>query len=141
MTESAEKTSAGKRVLVVENDNLSATILSLLLEELGHDVRTVTDGEAAVVAGREFRPDVLLCDLRLEGSVDGFDVARRFADDPDLSGVARFVVSALDRREVHELDRDGRFEAVLTKPAGADELQELIEGAGDGGAGPEERGA
>lgn len=130
MTETGPHVPPRRRVLVVEDDSLSATMLSLLLEELGHEVRIVTDGSVAVEAAREFRPDVLLCDLRLDGSVDGFGVADSFTADPSLADVARVALSGLGRREVRDLCGDASFEAVLTKPADADELQDVLQRVG-----------
>lgn len=136
MTEPAPDPPPRRRVLVLEDDSVSATMLSLLLEELGHEVMTVTDGERAVDAARAFQPDVLLCDLRIEGKLDGFGVARAFAADPALAHVARVVLSGLDRSEVRDLGGDLAFEAILTKPASAEELEEVLGRTGPGRRGP-----
>lgn len=121
-----------RRVLVVEDDSMSATMLSLLLEDLGHEVMAVVDGDVALEAGREFRPDVLVSDVRLEGGSDGFEVARAFAADPELSHVGRVVLSALDRREIREPAREAGFDVILTKPVDAERLQEALDQVGAG---------
>jgi two-component system nitrate/nitrite response regulator NarL len=42
----------------------------------------VADGESALDAVRELHPDVVLLDVQLPG-IDGFEVARRLAAEPD----------------------------------------------------------
>ena len=55
----------------------------MLLDAEGFDVTAdVPDGESALASVRTARPDAVLLDVQLPG-IDGFDVARRLAADPD----------------------------------------------------------
>jgi DNA-binding NtrC family response regulator len=58
------------RILVVEDNPDTAETLTTLLELLGHRVRTVYDGVAALDAARSSPPDVMLVDIGLPG-MDG----------------------------------------------------------------------
>src|SRR5690606_27561605 len=51
------------QILVVDDNVDAADSLAALLRVLGHDVRTVYDGHAAIEAAHEDRPDVALLDI------------------------------------------------------------------------------
>ncbi len=68
-----------QRVLVVEDEALLRDIIADELRDHGYDVETAETGERAVAlieAGEVF--DALFTDIRLPGSLDGWQVARRF---------------------------------------------------------------
>ncbi len=55
------------RILIVEDDVLIGELLSLMLEDMGHQVCgiAVTESEAVVLA-RSRHPDLLICDMKLD---------------------------------------------------------------------------
>jgi PAS domain S-box-containing protein len=60
------------RVLVVEDDPTSAADVALALSRLGHTVCAATaSGAQSVALAKQERPDVVLMDCLLEGSMDG----------------------------------------------------------------------
>jgi two-component system, OmpR family, response regulator MtrA len=63
------------RVLVIDDDNALAEMLTIVLRNEGFEPRVCTTGDRALSAVREFRPDVVLLDLMLPGK-DGVDVCR-----------------------------------------------------------------
>jgi two-component system CheB/CheR fusion protein len=64
-------------VLVVEDDQEVCDLLKLLLEEEGYRAVTAPDGDAALdlVAQEGFRPDLIVADYNLPGSMNGLDAA------------------------------------------------------------------
>ncbi|MFZ5871758.1 MAG: response regulator transcription factor [Actinomycetota bacterium] len=64
------------RVLVVEDEPPIVRVLVGYLEREGFDVTVAGDGETAVEAARQQRPDVVVLDLMLPG-IDGLEVCRR----------------------------------------------------------------
>lgn len=67
---------AGKqKILVVDDDNNIAELISLYLMKECYDVSIVNDGEAALAAFRSYEPDIILLDLMLPG-IDGYQVCR-----------------------------------------------------------------
>ena len=56
-----------KRVLVVEDDPVLTRVLNDNLTFEGFQVRTVSDGNLATSALREFAPDLVLLDINLPG--------------------------------------------------------------------------
>lgn len=63
------------RVLVVDDDPAIAEMLGIVLRTNGFDASFVADGEKALPAMRETKPDVILLDLMLPG-INGLDVCR-----------------------------------------------------------------
>jgi two-component system, response regulator PdtaR len=72
----------GRRILIVEDEIVSAMALERTLEHIGYEViGTVTTGEEAIeLAGRE-HPDLVAMDIRLSGKMDGIDAASRIMDE------------------------------------------------------------
>ncbi|HKL17633.1 MAG TPA: response regulator [Halalkalibaculum sp.] len=105
---------SSKGVLIVEDELIIALMIERMVQNLGHKVLAkVTSGEAAIVAAKEHRPDIILMDIRLQGEMDGIDamsVIRRTSNIPVI-----FITGNSDenyRKRVEEADPLG----FLTKP-------------------------
>jgi CheY-like chemotaxis protein len=74
------------RVLIVEDEPLTALDFSLMIEDAGgRTVGTATSAAGATALARTVAPDVILMDVRLMGDTDGIDAARAiraFSDVP-----------------------------------------------------------
>jgi CheY-like chemotaxis protein len=75
---------------------------------------------------REFRPEVVLCDLGLPGGMDGYAVARAMRKDPDLSAALLIATTGYGQAEDQRRCREAGFDAHLTKPVDFGELQRLL---------------
>ncbi|HVP96089.1 response regulator [Methanoregula sp.] len=65
-----------KKILIVEDEVITAKILEDLLISLGYNVvARVKTGENAVKTAGKHRPDFVLMDIVLEGTMDGIDAA------------------------------------------------------------------
>ncbi len=78
------------RVLVVDDDAALAEMLGIVLRGEGFEPSFVSDGDKALDAIRDTRPDLVLLDLMLPGA-DGIDVARRIRAE---SGVPIVMLTA-----------------------------------------------
>jgi two-component system response regulator MtrA len=78
------------RVLVVDDDPALAEMLGIVLRSEGFLPSFVADGERALAAFRENRPDIVLLDLMLPG-MSGIDVARAIRTE---SGVPIVMLTA-----------------------------------------------
>jgi response regulator NasT len=67
------------RILVVDDDRLVLTTVTHGLAQAGYDVVDADNGDDAILAAREHRPDLALLDIRMEGK-SGFDVAEYLRD-------------------------------------------------------------
>jgi two-component system response regulator MtrA len=78
------------RVLVVDDDTALAEMLGIVLRNEGFDSVVCGDGDAALAAFRECKPDLVLLDLMLPGR-DGIDVCRQIRNE---SGVPIVMLTA-----------------------------------------------
>jgi CheY-like chemotaxis protein len=102
------------RVLVVEDDPALREIYAGALRGFGHEVRTASDGSAALDAlDNGWEPCVVFLDLRMPG-MDGWEFNRRLKGDGRYRDV-RVVVVAAHFRIDHEAREIGA-DAWLQKP-------------------------
>lgn len=66
---------AKQKILIVDDDNNIAELISLYLTKECFECKIVNDGETALKAFPRFRPDLILLDLMLPG-MDGYEVCR-----------------------------------------------------------------
>lgn len=64
------------RILVVDDEKTFATLLQRILQQAGHEVRTVYCGRDAVRECEDFSPNVVITDLKLP-DISGIDVMRQ----------------------------------------------------------------
>ena len=86
------------RLLVVDDEPALRTSLSLVLRELGYDVRSAGNGFSALSEIRNSPPDILVSDLNMPG-MSGFEllsvVRRRFPSIPVVAMSGAFAGSSL----------------------------------------------
>lgn len=66
---------AKTKILIVDDDNNIAELISLYLTKECYDTQIVNDGEEALVAFEQYNPNMILLDLMLPG-IDGYQVCR-----------------------------------------------------------------
>ena len=72
-----------QKILIVDDDNNIAELISLYLVKECYDTLIVNDGESALEKIPEFRPDLMLLDIMLPG-IDGYEVCRRVRTTSEL---------------------------------------------------------
>ncbi len=113
------------RVLVCDDNIDGAESLGLMLDLLGHEVRTVHDGDAALATVQAWRPDVVLLDIGLPG-LSGYDVARRLRSDPALRGLLLVAVTGWGTAGDQRRSAEAGFDQHLTKPVEAAALEAVL---------------
>ena len=72
-----------QRILIVDDDNNIAELISLYLVKECYETLIVNDGESALARIPEFNPDLMLLDIMLPG-IDGYEVCRRVRTTSEL---------------------------------------------------------
>jgi len=73
------------RVMVVEDENITARDIQGRLEKYGYTVcATVASGEQAVTKAAEAHPELVLMDIKLKGKIDGIEAAREIRSHLDI---------------------------------------------------------
>ncbi len=115
-----------RRCLIIEDNVDAAESLSLLLQLTGHEADVAFDGSAGLEKARSFRPEVVLCDIGLPGSLDGYGVARAFRADPELRSAFLIALTGYGQEEDRRRALEAGFDTHLTKPADLDALRRLL---------------
>src|ERR1700757_4726404 len=103
------------RILVADDNAANLDILRTRLTSQGYEVVGAVDGEAALAAARDQRPDLILLDVMMPKR-DGLEVCRLLKSDPDMPFMPIILVTARDdpRDIVAGLECGG--DEYLTKP-------------------------
>ena len=72
-----------QKILIVDDDNNIAELISLYLTKECYDTKIVNDGEQALIAFEHYKPNMLLLDLMLPG-IDGCQVCREIRAKSDV---------------------------------------------------------
>jgi two-component system, cell cycle response regulator DivK len=104
-----------KRILVVEDQEDNRAILRDLLAHAGYEMVEVGDGEAALAAARQHRPDLILMDIQLP-IVDGYEATRRIKADPSLNAIPIIVVTSYALGGDEDKARAAGCDAYVSKP-------------------------
>lgn len=115
----------GLSVLIIEDNRDAAEALEMLLTMAGHRPELASDGPTGLEAARRLQPDVVLCDIRLPGDVDGYEIARRLR----AEGTRSYLVALTGYGQEHDRQRsrEAGFDLHLTKPVQPDELFRLLQ--------------
>jgi two-component system OmpR family response regulator len=113
------------RVLVVDDEQTLAELLTMALRYEGWDVRSAGNGLAAVRAIREFRPDVVVLDVMLP-DIDGLEVLRRVR--ADGSDVPVLFLTARDAVEDRIAGLTAGGDDYVTKPFSLEEVVARLRG-------------
>jgi CheY-like chemotaxis protein len=93
--------SAGKRILIVDDDAQIREVFGALLEATGYQVQTAEHALAAVASIVRASPDVILVDIRMP-IVDGIELVRELKTHPDSRNIPVIAVTGHDSQETRE---------------------------------------
>jgi two-component system phosphate regulon response regulator PhoB len=114
------------KILLAEDENQIADMVSFKLTNGGHQVVRASDGEQAMALAARELPDLILLDAMMPG-LSGFEVLRRLKGDPALRGVPVIMVTAKGHeRDVLSGLQGGAVDYVV-KPFSLKELSARVE--------------
>ena len=98
-----------KKILLVEDDTTLAEVYRSRLELEGFETKLVTNGEDALSAIQEYKPDLVLLDAMMP-KISGFDVLDILRNTPETTNVRVVMLTALsqptDKERAKELGAD-----------------------------------
>ncbi|ATP28466.1 hypothetical protein CR207_08685 [Chromobacterium violaceum] len=121
------KVGAGKRVLLVDDNDICRNIIQEQLALVGFAVHAVANGSAAISAWREGSFDLTLMDLRLV-DMCGYQLAReiRKTDNWMQKPCPFWILSACSERDEHERYVAEGIAGFIQKPCTTEKLAELL---------------
>jgi two-component system, OmpR family, response regulator len=113
------------RVLVVDDERTLTDLLTMALRYEGWDVRSAPDGAGAVRTARDWRPDVVILDVKLPDA-DGLEVLRRLREDD--RDVPVLFLTARDAVEDRIAGITAGGDDYVTKPFSLEEVVARLRG-------------
>jgi DNA-binding response OmpR family regulator len=104
------------KILVIEDSDSIRHMIEALVAARGHQVEAVPTGVKGIDAALARKPDAVLLDLHLAGSMDGFEVCRRLRAAEGTRAVPILVISALTDDASRQRAAEAGATAYYTKP-------------------------
>src|ERR1700682_356566 len=113
------------RILIVEDERITAEDLSDILTSLGYSVvASVSSGADAVALAEETQPDLALMDVQIKGAMDGTETARILRERFNIPAI--FLTAHADAGTVSRA-KDSEPMGYIIKPFQEAELHASIE--------------
>jgi DNA-binding response OmpR family regulator len=104
------------RILIIEDSDSIRRMIEALVSARGHNVRAVPSGAKGLEEAFESPPDVILLDLNLPGSFDGFQVCEKVRENPLTRSVPILIISATSDDDAKQRALAAGATAYYTKP-------------------------
>ena len=115
------------KILVVEDEYIVAADIKMTLKRLNYFVTsTVDNGEDAITKAASEKPDLILMDITLKGSLDGIETAKMIMEQ---HGIPVIYLSALNDERTINRALSTKPYGYLIKPFALVELQTVIKSA------------
>ena len=93
---SQTQTQHPKKILLVEDDDGLANVYLMRLQAEGFEARRVPNGEDALAAALDFKPDLILLDAMMP-KISGFDVLDILRNTPETANLHIIMLTALSQ--------------------------------------------
>jgi two-component system, chemotaxis family, chemotaxis protein CheY len=121
-----------QRILLVDDDDGIRRVVTGFLTGEGYDVAGAADGKAALEQLEQFKPDIILLDMRMP-ILDGWEFVRLYRSMPGPHApIVAFVATA----QPHTLQQEIGAAALIEKPFDLDDLLQALDQAKDVQEGP-----
>jgi PAS domain S-box-containing protein len=115
----------GVKVLAVDDDEDSRTLLSVILSKCGANVITCGSADEAIRALRSFRPDIVISDIGMPGE-DGYALIRRIRSEHGGKKIPAVALTAFARVEDRMKALSAGFNMHVPKPVEPAELITVV---------------
>jgi PAS domain S-box-containing protein len=113
------------RILIIDGDADAANGLRAALELGDHEVAVACDGLDGLTKARAFQPQVVFCDIGLQG-MDGFQVAQALRADVRLEGAQLVALGGHALPEDLRRASEAGFQRHIAKPPSLEKLEHLL---------------
>lgn len=123
----SEATRQAEKLLIVDDESNLRKLLAVTLGYGRYKQYFATNGTEAMALVEEVRPDVVILDIMMPGTLNGLDVCRKIKSDPALQATYVVLLTALGQKSDREAGLAAQADAYVVKPFSPIELIELIE--------------
>ncbi len=115
-----------QKILVVDDEPNIVLSLEFLMKQAGFQVRTAADGEAALEAMADDRPDLVLLDVMMPRK-DGYEVCQAIRENPAWREVRIIMLTAKGREVEREKGLALGADDYIIKPFATQEVVEKVQ--------------
>lgn len=113
------------RVLLVDDNRDAVRTMGMLLQLMGHEVRTAFDGAEAIQVAATYRPEVALLDIGMP-KMNGYEVAQHLRKEPWGKTMTLIALTGWGQESDRQRSLESSFDHHLTKPVRAEMIEELL---------------
>jgi two-component system, OmpR family, alkaline phosphatase synthesis response regulator PhoP len=88
---------SGKKILIVDDDASFAESNKDLLDAYGYEVHVADGGKAGLEMAKQIRPDLMILDVMMATDTEGFEVARKIPESPELRHMGVLLVTGITK--------------------------------------------
>jgi len=116
-----------KRIVFIDDSQLTRDMMKLSLEAEGHQVRVAEDLVGFESMLKEFQPHIILTDVNMP-DIRGDEICKVLKTKYDTADIPIVLFSSIDPDELSELADRAGADGYVSKQQGFDELIETIDG-------------
>jgi CheY-like chemotaxis protein len=127
---------SAKIVLLVDDDADFVEMNRVLLQERGYMVRAAFSGRQCREEVSTHRPDLIILDMVMESSSDGFNLSRELRNSDHTKGIPLVMITSVNDSSPFRLEPDRTWlpvDALLEKPVDPQLLLAVVDRALKGG--------
>jgi PAS domain S-box-containing protein len=124
---SVDTSANGVRILVIDDNQDGAEILTLSLAAKGFQTRAANDALSAIKIAGEFLPTIAVVDIGLP-VMDGYELASHLRNVQGLSSLRLIALTGYGQESDRRKSREAGFEHHLVKPVDIEALEKAIAG-------------
>ncbi len=110
-----------QHILIVDDEPAWLNALSMVLVSKGYEVRGVVNAEEALASLAQFKPDLIVSDVRMP-DMNGFDFLDRIKKNPLVSSTPVVFLSAIDDFHARKVARDLGAADFILKPVDEEQM-------------------
>ncbi len=118
-------TSAGRKILVVDDNRDSASSLAAFLRLQGHNVELAHDGAEAVTIADQFRPEIILMDVGMP-KLNGYRATQQIRKKPWGQDIVIIALTGWGQEADRERSREAQCDGHLVKPVDLSVLNKVL---------------
>ena len=113
------------RVLLIDDDQSNLDFMRQVMRIDGHELAWAADGEQGLALVKQFRPDVIICDVVMP-HLGGYAVLETVRADPQFAGIPVLLFSAAMSEDARAIGLRRGATEVLAKPFDLEQLRAAI---------------
>ncbi|MDG5767409.1 response regulator [Balneolales bacterium ANBcel1] len=114
-----------RNIICVENDHITSYLLQKQIERMGYNlIAMVETGEEAIEKVNALKPDLVLMDIRLSGTIDGIQAAEKIKAE---SGVPLIFITGSGDLQTRKRAEKAEPDEYLVKPVEMNVLKKVIQ--------------